>query len=52
MRSRFDKQLNQLDNNLLEMGALTEQAIESAVRALSEQDENAARRAIISSLRR
>lgn len=46
MRSRFDKQLNQLDNNLLEMGALTEQAIESAVRALSEQDENAARGAI------
>ncbi|WP_352402970.1 phosphate signaling complex protein PhoU [Pyramidobacter sp.] len=46
MRSRFDKQLNQLNNNLLEMGALTEQAIESAVRALSEQDENAARRAI------
>lgn len=46
MRSRFDKQLNQLNNNLLEMGALTEQAIESAVRALSEQDENAARGAI------
>ncbi|MDY2648297.1 MAG: PhoU domain-containing protein, partial [Pyramidobacter porci] len=46
MRSRFDKQLNQLNNNLLAMGALAEQAIASAAQALSEQDEDAAGRAI------
>jgi len=46
MRSRFDKQLNQLNNDLMEMGALTEHAIKSAALALSEQDESAAKRAI------
>lgn len=46
MRSRFDKQLSQLNNSLLEMGAMAERAIASAAQALSDQDENAAGRAI------
>ena len=38
MRSRFDEQLAVLNNSLIEMGALIEQAIEKATQALIEQD--------------
>ena len=38
MRSRFDEQLLQLNNNLIEMGAMVENAIAKATRALLEQD--------------
>ena len=35
MRNRFDRQLEQLNNELIEMGNLVEHAIQSAVTALS-----------------
>ena len=38
MRSRFDEQLNQLNNSLIEMGALIEHAIVKATKALVTQD--------------
>jgi phosphate transport system protein len=38
MRNRFDEQLTALNNSLIEMGALIEDAISKAVRALSNQD--------------
>ena len=38
MRSRFDEQLSQLHNNLIEMGAMIEGAIAQATKALVEQD--------------
>ena len=38
MRSRFDEQLATLHNNLIEMGAMVEQAITKATRALLEQN--------------
>ncbi len=38
MRSRFDEQLAQLNNSLIEMGALIEDAISKAATALQEQD--------------
>lgn len=43
MRSRFDEQLTNLHNNLIEMGALIEHAIGKATKALVEQDAKAAR---------
>lgn len=46
MRSRFDEQLDQLNKELLEMGALIEHAIESASQALINQDIDAANKAI------
>lgn len=46
MRSRFDEQLEQLNNELLEMGALIEHAIESASQALINQDVESAKKAI------
>ena len=46
MRSRFDEQLDQLNKELLEMGALIEHAIESASQALLTQDVDAANKAI------
>ncbi len=42
MRSRFDEQLALLNKELLEMGALCEEAISMAARALMEGDENLA----------
>ena len=42
MRSRFDEQLNQLNNSLIEMGALIEHAIVKATKALVTQDAAAA----------
>ena len=43
MRSRFDEQLIQLNNNLIEMGALIERAISRATKALMSQDADSAR---------
>lgn len=43
MRSRFDEKLTQLNNNLIEMGALIEHAIAQTTKALKEQDVNMAR---------
>ena len=38
MRNRFDRQLLQLNNELIEMGSLIEKAIEMAIAALIKQD--------------
>ena len=46
MRNQFDKQLEQLSNELIEMGSLIEQAIEMAVTALVNQDVEMADKAI------
>ena len=43
MRSRFEEQLAQLNNSLIEMGALTERAIAKATKALISQDADTAR---------
>lgn len=43
MRSRFDEQLAQLNNDLIEMGALVESAIAKATKALTEQNANLAK---------
>ena len=40
MRNRFDKQLVQLNDYMLEMGSLIEQSIEMCVKALVSQDES------------
>ena len=44
MRSRFDEQLAQLNRELIEMGALCEEAIAVAAKALAEQDAELAQR--------
>lgn len=46
MRNRFDRQLEQLNNELIEMGNLIEHAIQTAVNALVRKDVAAARNAI------
>ena len=46
MRNRFDRQLLQLNNELIQMGSLIEQAIEMAISALVKQDVEKARQAI------
>lgn len=46
MRSRFDEQLTELNNKLIEMGALIESAITKAVKALQYQDAVAAKQII------
>jgi phosphate transport system protein len=46
MRGRFDQQLAELNNHLIEMGALIEQAIAKATQALEWQDAEAAREII------
>lgn len=46
MRSQFDEQLSLLNKEMLEMGALIEHAIESASRALINQDVDAANKSI------
>ena len=47
MRNQFDKQLELLNHQLTEMGGLIEDAIESAVSALINQDTQQARKAIL-----
>ena len=44
MRSRFDEQLTELNNKLIEMGALIENAIAQATKALVEQDTELAKK--------
>jgi len=46
MRSRFDEQLALLNNSLIEMGALIERAIARAIKALQEQNIDAANEVI------
>ncbi len=46
MRNRFERQLRQLNDDLLKMGASTERAIEEASRALTSRDEEAAHHAV------
>lgn len=46
MRNTFDRQLSNLNNELIEMGSMIEKAIETAVRALVNQDVELARTAI------
>ena len=38
MRNRFDRQLLELNNELIQMGSLIEQAIEMGISALVKQD--------------
>ena len=38
MRTRFDEQLKQLNNEMIQMGSLIENAIQSAVRAFFDKD--------------
>ncbi len=46
MRSRFDKELSELNNELVNMGTLIEQAIQKAVEALVNQNVEEARKAV------
>ena len=48
MRNRFDRQLQVLNDELIEMGSLIEQAIEMACSALVRQDVEKAQKAILS----
>ena len=48
MRSKFDEQLNHLNNSLIEMCGIVEQAISDADKALIEQDTELARKIISS----
>ena len=43
MRNRFDRQLEQLNNELINMGSLIEEAIEMAITALMKQDKEKAK---------
>jgi len=46
MRNKFETQLEELNRELIHMGALVEESIDSAVKALCNQDKEEARRAI------
>ena len=46
MRNRFERQLEELNNSLIHMGSLIEQAIETAVDGLVQQDVEKAKRAM------
>lgn len=46
MRDEFEKQLRQLNNELMEMGSMIEKAIENAINALVNRDVTLARKAI------
>ena len=46
MRNGFDKQLDELNNNMMLMGTLIEQAIELAIGALVNRDMDKAKQAI------
>lgn len=47
MRNRFDRQLEQLNNELIEMGNLIEQAIQMSVNALIHKDVEAAKNTVV-----
>ena len=46
MRNKFETQLEELNRELIHMGALVEESIDSAVKALCNQDKEEARKAI------
>lgn len=46
MRNRFDRQLGTLNDELIEMGSMIEKSIETAIKALVNQDVDLARHAI------
>jgi phosphate transport system protein len=46
MRNRFDRQLGTLNDELIEMGSMIEKSIETAIKALVNQDVDLARNAI------
>ena len=46
MRNRFDRQLAELNSDLIQMGSMIEHAIEMAIQALEKMDENKAAAAI------
>ena len=46
MRKRFDRQLSTLNDELIEMGSMIEKSIETAIKALVNQDVDLARHAI------
>lgn len=46
MRNRFDRQLSTLNDELIEMGSMIEKSIETAIKALVNQDVDFARHAI------
>ena len=46
MRNRFDRQLSTLNDELIEMGSMIEKSIETAIKALINQDVDLARHAI------
>jgi phosphate transport system protein len=46
MRNRFDRQLSTLNDELIEMGSMIEKSIETAIKALVNQDVDLARNAI------
>ncbi len=46
LRSKFDHQMQVLNNELIEMGALVEEAIASAIKALKEQDTELAQKVV------
>ena len=46
MRNRFDRQLSTLNDELIEMGSMIEKSIETAIKALANQDVDLARHAI------
>ena len=46
MRNRFDRQLSTLNDELIEMGSMIEKTIETAIKALVNQDVDLARHAI------
>lgn len=48
MRNRFDRQLEQLNNELINMGSLIEEAIEMAITALMKQMQRKQRKLWIS----
>lgn len=47
MRNRFDRQLSQLNEDLIEMGALCKEAVTEAMKALLEADRQARQRAFL-----
>ena len=47
MRNRFDRQLLELNNELIDMGSLIERAIEMGISGLVKQDVEKARMAIV-----
>ena len=46
MRNRFDRELENLNNELIQMGSLIEEAIDTAIEALIKKDVESAKRAM------